>query len=58
MAGNSIRFNTWAEADDEGNHVMFDLSNQGTLKFVSTLEQLDTRDEWVQVVDSIEITSP
>ena len=49
---------TWAEAGDEGNHVMFDLSNQGTLKFVSTLEKLDVRDEWVQVVDSIEITSP
>ncbi|MFN2169759.1 MAG: hypothetical protein ACK2U9_26300, partial [Anaerolineae bacterium] len=49
---------TWAETEDEDNYVMFDLSNQGTLKLVSVLDKLDTRDEWVQVVDSIEITSP
>lgn len=37
---------------------MFDLSNRGTLKLVSLLEKLDTRDEWVQDVDKIEMTSP
>jgi hypothetical protein len=48
---------TWAEADDPANHVMFDLSNRGTLKLVSTLEKLDTRDEWVQDADRIEVTT-
>ena len=38
--------------------VLFDLSNRGTLKLVSLLEQLDTRDEWVQDVDRIEVVSP
>ncbi len=49
---------TWAEADEPANYVMFDLSNRGTLKLVSVLDTLDTRDEWVQDVDSIEISSP
>ena len=49
---------TWAEVDDPANRVMFDLSSQGTLKLVSVLDKLDTRDEWVQDVDSIEISSP
>ena len=48
---------TWAEADDPANHVMFDLSNRGTLKLVSMLERLDTRDEWVQDADRIEVTT-
>ncbi len=48
---------TWAEVDVLENHVMFDLSNRGTLKLVSVLPALDTRDEWVQDVDSIEVTS-
>lgn len=48
---------TWAEVDRVENYVMFDLSNRGTLKLVSTLPSLDTRDEWVQDVDSIEVTS-
>jgi hypothetical protein len=34
---------------------MFDLAGRGTLKLVSVLERLDTRDEWVQDVDRIEI---
>ncbi len=37
---------------------MFDLSNRGTLKLVSVLPKLDTRDEWVQDVDSIEVANP
>ena len=49
---------TWAEVQDPANWVMFDLSNRGTLKLVSVLDRLDTRDEWVQNVDRIEIVSP
>jgi hypothetical protein len=49
---------TWAEVEAEENMVMFDLSNRGTLKLVSLLEQLDTRDEWVQDVDRIEVVAP
>jgi hypothetical protein len=49
---------SWAEAQDRANMVMFDLSNRGTLKLVSLLPKLDTRDEWVQDVDRIEISSP
>ena len=49
---------TWAEVDDQDNMVLFDLSNRGTLKLVSLLEKLDTRDEWVQDADKIEVASP
>jgi hypothetical protein len=49
---------TWTEVDNLANMVMFDLSNKGTLKLVSVLDKLDTRDEWVQDVDRIEMTSP
>jgi hypothetical protein len=48
---------TWAEVEDPANWVLFDLSNRGTLKLVSVLESLDTRDEWVQDVDRIEIAT-
>ncbi len=48
---------SWSEVEDPANDVMFDLSNRGTLKLVSTLERLDTRDEWVQDVDAIDISS-
>lgn len=46
---------TWAEVSDEANMVMFDLANKGTLKLVSLLERLDTRDEWIQDVDEIRV---
>lgn len=46
---------TWGEVKDDGNFVLFDLSGRGTLKLVSQLERLDTRDEWVQDVDRIEV---
>ena len=46
---------TWAEVEDPANWVMFDLAGRGTLKLVSTLERLDTRDEWIQDVDRIEV---
>jgi hypothetical protein len=49
---------TWADVDQVENYVMFDLSNRGTLKLVSVLPKLDTRDEWVQDVDSIEVAHP
>ena len=49
---------TWAEVAEPANMVMFDLSNRGALKLVSLLEKLDTRDEWVQNIDRIEVTSP
>jgi hypothetical protein len=49
---------TWAEVDESENMVMFDLSGRGTLKLVSKLERLDTRDEWVQDTDRIEIRLP
>jgi len=37
--------------------VMFDLSNRGTLKLVSTMPKLDDRDEWIQDADRIEIVT-
>ena len=46
---------TWAEVQDLGNMVLFDLSGKGTLKLVSLLERLDVRDEWIQDVDKVEI---
>jgi methionine-rich copper-binding protein CopC len=46
---------TWAEVEEPANMVMFDLSGRGTLKLVSKLEGLDTRDDWVQDVDKIEV---
>jgi hypothetical protein len=49
---------TWAEADNPANQVMFDLSNRGTLKLASVLEKLDSRDEWVQDVEKIEVAAP
>jgi hypothetical protein len=49
---------TWAEVDDAGNMVIFDLSGRGTLKLVSTIPGFDVRDSWIQDVDKIEITTP
>ncbi|MDO9084898.1 MAG: hypothetical protein Q7U53_01720 [Anaerolineaceae bacterium] len=46
---------TWLEVANPENMVMFDLSGRGTLKLVSLLERLDTRDEWIQDVDKLEI---
>ena len=54
--GKSVQL-TWAEVDAPVNMVMFDLSGRGTLKLVSLLPRLDTREEWVQDVDRIEVTS-
>jgi hypothetical protein len=46
---------TWEEIENPDNMLLFDLSGRGTLKLVSLLERLDTRDEWVQDTDKIEI---
>jgi len=48
---------SWAEVDEPANMVMFDLAGRGTLKLVSLLEKLGTRDQWVQDVDKIEVAS-
>jgi hypothetical protein len=49
---------TWPEVSERDNWVMFDVSGRGTLKLVSVLERLDTREEWVQDVDRIEVSGP
>lgn len=49
---------TWREVNDRSNMVMFDLTNRGTLKLVSKMEKLSTRDQWVQDSDKIEIFTP
>ena len=49
---------TLDQVDDPDNYVMFDLSNKGTLKLVSKMEGLATRDEWVQDVDKVELATP
>jgi hypothetical protein len=49
---------SWREIKNPTNMVMFDLSGRGTLKLVSLLEKLDTRDEWIQDVDKIEVIEP
>ena len=48
---------SWAEVDEPANMVIFDLASRGTLKLVSLLERLSTRDQWVQDVDKIEIAN-
>jgi hypothetical protein len=46
---------TWASAVDPAQFVMLAVSNRGTLKLVSLLPGLDSRDRWVQDVDRIEV---
>ena len=49
---------SWAEIQDTGNHVIFDIATSGdSIKLVSTLPDLDTRDEWVQGVARIDVTT-
>jgi hypothetical protein len=48
---------SWAKVKEASNMVMFDLSNRGTLKLVSLLPQLNTRNWWVQDVDRIEVVT-
>lgn len=49
---------TWAEIADRKNMVMFDLAGRGTLKLVSQMDKLATRDQWVQDTDRIEVSEP
>jgi hypothetical protein len=49
---------SWADVKEAKNMVMFDLSNRGTLKLVSLLPQLKTRNYWVQDADKIEVANP
>jgi hypothetical protein len=47
---------TWAEALDPANNLAFDLAGDGqSVKLASTMDQLSTRDEWVQGVSRIDI---
>lgn len=48
----------WADIENADNMVVLDLANNGTLKLVSLLENLDSRDEWIQEVERIEVESP
>ena len=47
---------TWKETLDPDSNVIFDLAGDGqSIKLASTLERLDTRDEWIQGVNRIDI---
>lgn len=47
---------TWAEALEPANNLAFDLAGDGqSMKLVSTMTRLSTRDQWVQGVNKIEI---
>ena len=45
----------WDTINDPANMVMFDLSGRGTMKLVSKAAGFDTRDDWIQDVDRIEL---
>jgi len=56
--GEKLAALTWAQITSPDNHVIFDFASSGTsVKLVSTLPDLDTRDEWIQGVQRIEIIS-
>jgi hypothetical protein len=47
---------TWAQVLDPTNNMAFDLASDGQLvKLASTMDQLSTRDQWVQGVTQIDI---
>ncbi len=45
----------WSTVNDPENMVMFDLSGRGTLKLVSKVDGFNTRDDWIQDVDRIQV---
>jgi hypothetical protein len=49
---------SFSQIDNQNNMVMFDLSGRGTLKLVSSMPGFDTRDDWIQDVDKIEMRNP
>jgi hypothetical protein len=48
----------WSQVNDPANQVLLSLGGRGTFKLVSVMPDLDTRTEWVQDVDRIEVTAP
>jgi hypothetical protein len=48
----------WSQVNDPANQVLLSLSGRSTFKLASVLPELDTRTEWVQDVDRIEVTAP
>jgi hypothetical protein len=49
---------TWGQASESVNNVLLDVSvSSGALKLVSTLPGLDTRADWVQGIQRIEVTT-
>lgn len=46
----------WRNISNERNTIILAPSRQGSLKLVSTMKDLDTREKWVQDIDRIEIT--
>jgi len=49
---------TWGQVTDPASNVILDLSAAGdSLKLVSTLPGLDTRDDWVQGLQRIDVTT-
>ncbi len=49
---------TWGQVTDQAGNVLLDYSAAGdSLKLVSTLPGLDTRDDWVQGIQRIEVTT-
>lgn len=49
---------TAAEINDAANNVILAVTNRGTFRLASTLEQLDERSEWVADADKIEVNNP
>lgn len=49
---------SWKDVSDESNMVILAPTKQGTLKLASAMKGLDTRAQWVQDVDRIEILRP
>ena len=45
----------WKDISNDQNKILLALSRQGSLKLVSSMKGLDTRDRWVQDVDRIEV---
>ena len=49
---------TWGQASESVNNVLLDVSvSSGSLKLVSTLPGLDTRADWVQGIQRIDVTT-
>ena len=49
---------SWRDISDEANLVILAPTKQGTLKLAAAMKGLDSRAQWVQDVDRIEIVRP